>query len=37
MNLHLIVAILRALFHGTESVRRVRFAYLLDPGPKKVQ
>jgi hypothetical protein len=37
MNLHSIVAILRALFHGTHSVRRSGFAYLLDPGSKKVQ
>jgi hypothetical protein len=37
MNLRLIVAILRGLFHGTHSVRRAGFAYLLDPGPKKVQ
>ena len=37
MNLHSIVAILRALFHGTHSVRRTGFAYLLDAGSKKVQ
>ena len=39
MNLHLILAIPRVLFHFhcTHSVRSAGFAYLLDPGSKKVQ
>ncbi len=37
MNLHLIVAIPRVFFHCTHSVGRAGFAYLLDPGSKKVQ
>jgi hypothetical protein len=37
MNLHLIVAFLRALFHGAHSVRRAGFAYLLGKRTKKVQ
>ena len=37
MNLRLIAAILRALFHGTQSVSRAGLAYLLDAGSKKGQ
>ena len=37
VNSNLMIAILRAKFHGTESVCRVWFAHLLGPGPEKVQ